>query len=268
MSMSNANTNYEILVGRILQGIMEYEGVENIRVEHNVKIEGKSKALHQIDIFWEFRVAGVTYRTCVECKNYTTAVKKSHVASFAAILSDIGNANGIVATASSFQEGAKLLAKQNNIRLVSVNHLIRSVHITMAPKVAHLSNFSMELDEKSVGIAKIRSGMDKISVEISDFTPLYNEDQAFVSTLNTFLRKQNVTEGQNRIHPDGLYLHTEAGPILTKSFGYDIAYVDLPPVESIVKSPHTAVAVIEEIVEKNRHYLHNDGTVSGDVNKA
>ena len=113
--LQNRNNEYEQLVAQIYQGMLEYDGFENLRVEHDVTITGKSVATHQIDVYWEFKAAGTTYKTCVECKNYSSAVKKLHVAAFAETLRDIGNANGIIATTSSFQRGAKLLAEQNNI---------------------------------------------------------------------------------------------------------------------------------------------------------
>lgn len=70
------STPYELLVQELHQALLNNDGVENINVRHNVKIKGRSGATHQIDVYWEFKLAGVTYKTCIECKHYNTSVKK------------------------------------------------------------------------------------------------------------------------------------------------------------------------------------------------
>ena len=111
--------------------MLHSDGVENINVLHNVKIIGRSGASHQIDVYWEFKLAGVTYKTCIECKHYNSSVKKSHIAAFSAVLEDIGNATGIFATTEGYQEGALLFAQAKGIRLLLVNPLLKTVGITM-----------------------------------------------------------------------------------------------------------------------------------------
>lgn len=189
--MSNSNTEYERLVARIPLGMLKYDGFENLRVDHDVTLVGKSGATHQIDVFWEFKAAGTIYRTCVECKNYTSSVKKSHVAAFAATLADIGNANGIIATTSSFQKGAKLLADQNNIRLVLVNSLLKTIHITMHPKATNYSNVSINFNQGSMKEALIRNGLEEFSTEWSSTGehPLLDANGNCVATFNTALNR-------------------------------------------------------------------------------
>ena len=270
-SMANSNTEYERLVARILQGMLKYDGFETLRVEHDITLIGKSGATHQIDVFWEFKAAGTIYRTCVECKNYSSAVKKLHVAAFAATLADIGNANGIIATTGSFQKGAKLLAEQNNIRLVLVNNLIKTIHMTMHPKVTDYSNLSLNFDQDSIRDALTRNGLEQFSLEWSTTGehPLLDAGGTPVATFNTVLNKHPKKEGRNRVEDIGLYLDVEGlGLVLLESIDFDVRYMDLPPMESIIESPNSAVAVIEEIVGDNKHYLHDDGSVSQEINNA
>nr|VFK57503.1 MAG: Restriction endonuclease [Candidatus Kentron sp. TUN]VFK65931.1 MAG: Restriction endonuclease [Candidatus Kentron sp. TUN] len=275
--MANLNTEYEHLVSEILQGMIKYGGrenlrvehFENLRVEHNVSLVGRSGARHQIDVFWEFKVAGMTYRTCVECKNYSSAVKKSHVAAFSAILADIGNVNGIIATTGSFQKGAKLLAEHNYIRLVLVNNLLKTIHITMQMEYPNYSNLSLGFNQDSIREARTRNGLEKCDIESYSIGkhPLLDASGNSVATFNTVLNRHQKTEGRNRIENIGLYLEIEGlGMVLLDSIDFDVSYAHLPPTEIIIESPNSAVAVIEEIVEDNRHYLHNDGSVSQAIN--
>lgn len=269
--MSDRNTEYERLVASILQGMLEYEGFDNLRVEHDVVLTGKSGATHQIDVFWEFKAAGTTYRTCVECKNYSSSVKKSHVAAFAAILADIGNANGIIATTSSFQKGAKLLAQQNNIRLVLVNNLLKTVHITSHLKLTNYANVSINFNQQSIREALTRNNLDNYTINWNSTGehPLLNNNGSHVETFNSILNKYKKVEGRNCINEVNLFLDIEnLGPIMIDSIEFDVSHTDLEPLESIIESPNSAKAVIEDIVEENIHYLHDDGSVNQVINNA
>lgn len=269
--MSNENKEYELLVARILQGMLKYDGFENLCVDHDVTLIGKSGATHQIDVFWEFKAAGTVYRTCVECKNYNSAVKKLHVAAFSATLSDIGNANGIIATTSSFQKGAKLLAEQNNVRLVLVNNLLKTIHITMHPRLANYSNFGVNFNQDSVREALIRNSLQEFTIEWSSTgeNPLFDANGNSVETFNTILKKHPKTNGRNRIDGVNLYFDIEKlGLVLIDSIEFDVSHVNLPLMESIIESPNSAMAVIEDIVDENKHYLHDDGSVNQVINNA
>lgn len=263
--MDDNNTAYEKLVSRFYQGMLNYDGFENIRVEHNVTLTGKSGATHQIDVFWEFKAAGTIYKTCVECKNYASAVKKSHVAAFAEILRDIGNANGIIATTSSYQKGAKLLAKENHIRLVQVNDLLKRVSITTAPKQTIYSNSEINFNEESIREALIRNNLKEYNAnyEIDGDQPLLDKDGNIVETFNSLVRKRANTPGLNYIKDVNLYFDIQdLGPVLIDSISIQVSSIDLPVFETVVEMPSSEIAVIEDILNKNVHYLHDDGKIS------
>lgn len=269
--MTNRNTEYERLVAEIHQGMLDFDGFENLRVEHDVTITGKSGATHQIDVYWEFKAAGTTYKTCVECKNYKSAVKKSHVASFAEILRDIGNANGIIATTSSFQKGAILLAKENNIRLVLVNHLIKSIHYTIQPIVSDFENTKFNFNRDSAKDALIRNGLDKYEMKFTylGHHPLLDEYGEVAVRLNELINTSNLVEGHNTLDCSKYYLDVEGlGPVQLDSIEVNMIHREVLPIKGFVESPNSAKAVIEDIVDKNVHYLHDDGTVNDVLNNA
>ncbi|WP_196799880.1 restriction endonuclease [Mariprofundus ferrooxydans] len=267
--MNNRDTEYELLVARILQGMLKYDGFENLHVEHDVVLTGKSGATHQIDVFWEFKAAGTIYRTCVECKNYASAVKKLHVAAFSATLADIGNANGIIATTHSFQKGAKLLAQQNNIRLVLINNLIKTIHIVMHPQQTNFTNLSIIFNQESVREALGRRNLEHFSIELRSTGehPLLGKNGEVIETFNSILNKHSNKQGRNRIDDVNLFLDVdELGPVLIDSIEFDVTHIKLPPMESVITSPNSANAVIEDIVDENRHYIHDDGSVNQVIN--
>ena len=62
MSGKNTGIAYERLVQEIYTQILKQENVKNIEVKHNVIIKGKT-VNHQIDVYWEFEMAGIISKT-------------------------------------------------------------------------------------------------------------------------------------------------------------------------------------------------------------
>ena len=69
-----AAIEYELLAKTIYQSILAKEGLGNNIANHNVSIRGRSGAAHQIDIHWEYCIAGINHSVLVECKNYGTSL--------------------------------------------------------------------------------------------------------------------------------------------------------------------------------------------------
>lgn len=249
--------------------MLKFDGVENISVEHNVTITGKSGATHQIDVYWEFKLAGVTYRTCVECKNYKAAIKKSQVAAFAEILRDIGNANGIIATTTSYQKGARFLAQANNIRLVLVNNLITSVCYRIFSMRTHFDNVAFNFNRESSKTALERNNLDtfEATYTYSGERSLLDSNGKNAGSINSIINSFPLNEGQNVVACPHLHLDVEGlGLVQLDSISVDVSYSKGRPIEGSIESPHSAQAVIEDIVDKNCHYLHKDGSVTDLVN--
>lgn len=120
MNMAKPGVDFELFVKSIYQEILTQEKYENINIEHNVKIKGKSGQFHQIDIYWEFLVAGVLHRVAVECKDYTSLVSIGKLRDFFGVLEDIGNMAGVFITTQGYQSGAITYAKSKGIALKTV----------------------------------------------------------------------------------------------------------------------------------------------------
>ena len=134
---------YELLTQAIYQEILAKEGITNIKVQHNISVEGRSSVEHQVDVYWEFKQAGVTHRVSIECKNYASNLTLEKARNFFAVVYDIGNCAGIMVTKTGYQSGAaafcrhyglllKLLRKPNEKDLEG---RIKTVHIKIIPRV-------------------------------------------------------------------------------------------------------------------------------------
>ena len=119
----NKDTDYEKLAQEIYQTLINNQSL-TIDVQHNKKIKGKASE-HQIDVYWEYNIAGVTHKVAIECKNYNSSIPIGKVRDFYAVLSDIGNINGIMVTKKGYQRGAKEFAEHYGINLMIIRKPIK-----------------------------------------------------------------------------------------------------------------------------------------------
>lgn len=113
----NNNTDYEKFTQEIYQTLINAQGVDTIDVKHNVKLKGKSGQEHQIDVYWEYEIAGVKHKVAIEYKNYSSEVSIGKVRDFYSVLSDLTNVNGIMVTKVGYQSGARKFADFYGINL-------------------------------------------------------------------------------------------------------------------------------------------------------
>ncbi len=105
MELCETSKDYELLTQKIYKAILESEGVENLEVKHDEKVRGKSGVEHQIDVFWEYKYAGVSHKVLIECKYYSKAVSLIHARNMLGLLNDIPNSQGLLVTTQGFQSG-------------------------------------------------------------------------------------------------------------------------------------------------------------------
>lgn len=117
MSNTSKGTAYEKFVRKLYQTLHDAEGFEGVKVEHNIVLTGKSGCAHQIDVYWEFRVAGQTHKVAIECKAFASSVPIGRVRDFQGVLIDVPGLQGIFASLFGYQSGAKKYAEHYGITL-------------------------------------------------------------------------------------------------------------------------------------------------------
>lgn len=113
----NENTEYEKFTQEIYQTLINVQGIDTVEVKHNVKLKGKSGQKHQIDVYWEYEIAGLKHKVAIECKNYNSVVSIGKIRDFYSVLSDLVNVNGIMVTKVGYQSGTKKFADFYGINL-------------------------------------------------------------------------------------------------------------------------------------------------------
>jgi len=152
-------TEYEKFVQAIYQAVLRAEGVENISVQHDIELTGNSGCSHQIDVYWEFRLAGQTYKTAIECKAFNQDITIGRVRDFYGVLVDIPRLNGIFATLRGYQRGAKCYAKYYGISLQEVRvpnasdweGLIKDIHIKIHIITKRITNIAVRVSRALPG---------------------------------------------------------------------------------------------------------------------
>ena len=111
------NTEYEKFAQEVYQELVNADVAKSTEVRHDIKILGKSGQKHQIDVYWEYEIAGVLHKVAIECKNYNKLVPVSKVRDFYGVLSDLNNVSGIMVTKIGYQEGAEKIGNHYGISL-------------------------------------------------------------------------------------------------------------------------------------------------------
>ena len=105
----NSDIEYEKFTQEVYQKLVNADVVKTTEVKHDIKLTGKSGQEHQIDVYWEYEIAGVKHKVAIECKNYNRTVPIGKVRDFFGVLYDLNNVAGIMVTKIGYQE---LLGKQ------------------------------------------------------------------------------------------------------------------------------------------------------------
>jgi hypothetical protein len=111
---------YERFVQFIYQSILNSEGYDNIKVDHDVYIVDRFENKRQIDVYWEFKMGGITHEVCIECRCWNSKVTIEDVDAFIQKLEDLRGLKGVMATTIGFQSGAINKAKPYGLTLVEI----------------------------------------------------------------------------------------------------------------------------------------------------
>lgn len=138
----NPNTEFECFTQRVYQKLVNNDVLKPTIVQHNVKMKGKSGCEHQIDVYWEYEIAGNLQRVAIECKNYDSQVPIGKIRDFFGVLQDLNNVRGIMVSSKGYQEGAKKFADFYGISLKELrrpgwNEIVGSITTTVQADTRH-----------------------------------------------------------------------------------------------------------------------------------
>lgn len=103
--------------------VKEIHSTGSVIVDRDVKLEGRSGALRQIDVLMTHREGPYEYKTIIECKYWNKNIERLHVDALSTTMKEVGASKGVIFTVKGFQSGAKLQAEAEGIKLFKVREL-------------------------------------------------------------------------------------------------------------------------------------------------
>lgn len=240
--MANTGKEYELIVQKVFQSILNQKFVQNIKVEHDVTIQGKSTT-HQIDVYWEFSDGISQYATIVQAKDYNSKVSQDKLLTFKSVIDDLPiHPKGIFVTKTGYQKGAKEVAKANGILLYELRQptdkdwegYIRDVVIHLHCMVPRIENFHIDIDGKWV---QEQYGEQSVTLHITGNPNemfLYDENREMICSLkqkiDELIKEQGKDDTSQKIEciffdPTFIDYGKEDIPLLKiKRISFDLSY--------------------------------------------
>jgi Restriction endonuclease len=286
-SMKNHNDGkeYEEFVRKIQQAILDSEkctSQKNIQIEKNKIILDNCGVKREFDLYWEYELGGLTYKTVVECKDYNSNISVEKIDALVGKTKDIPDLRAVFATKTGYQSGAKTKAKYNKIDLLLVreqddtdwndeygNPLVRKLHIEMKLiSSARITKFSPVMDGKW---AKANTDIDiENPIELSGrndaiyIEDLENNEKYSLYDLQDRLAKINkhkYGEFSKEVKFDNAFICS--GKTRIKMLSYKVDYTINQPMSETIKIDFSAelVGVIEYLQKGTTKTVFEKGMV-------
>jgi len=277
--MAKMGVEFELFVKAIYEEILAIDGYDTINVMHDVSIIGRSKQPHQIDVYWEFKLAGITHRVAVECKEYKNTVSVGKVRDFYGALEDIGNIHGVFVTTKGYQSGAITYAKHKDISLkivkeptqedINAHQGIKTIYINQHAFCIANITMTPALDiDWIIQNTNIKEG-DQFSISgLTNEIKVMDSDFNLLGTILDFENKlprepENTERLIHKYEFNNAFIHipnSEYSPLKLKSicFEYDTYTMNT---NSQLKSKLMAKAVLKDIITGDLH-LYNKSSVN------
>lgn len=120
-----AGASLESYTQYVYSRLLELNDYDGVIVSKNVKIKGKSGAINEFDVFYQFTHLNIECKVAIECKDWKTSVSINQVRDFASKIEDVGMGQflGVMVSKNGYQEGTEIYAKSKGITLLTEEQL-------------------------------------------------------------------------------------------------------------------------------------------------
>lgn len=215
MGRDNKATEYEKLVESVFEGLLKLEGPQfrNLRIERNARLDAITRRpdgtpiKRQIDVYWEFEIGGITYRTVIQAKNWNQPVDFPVIDTFKNVLSDIpGQPKGIIVTRIGCGNGEALeYAKAHGISIYLLNEADASLWGGQVPTInADIGILIIHTDKVQLftephldaeALTRWRTALSRPAEEVEIFDELGNVRGTAEQLRAEFIQRQKLQRG-------------------------------------------------------------------------
>ncbi|GAB0485729.1 hypothetical protein KML24008_22280 [Alistipes onderdonkii] len=272
----NNDIEYELLAKSIYETLLHKDGVTT-DVKHNVILKGKA-AEHQIDVYWEYRMADTLFRVAIECKNYNSRVTIGKVRDFHSVLNDIGNIQGIMVSRKGFQSGAKEYAEHYGINLKEIrepedtdwNGRIKTIVMKMNMITTHIRERKINIDDEWMTNNDALPKGTTIQLQINDTTDnIWLIDNLGNKTSNFYQLDEKLPTDMRAAEKviykyefDNAFLENTEGikfKVSSIEYVYDVIESTMPDI--VIDGAQTAKAIIKDAFNGSIKFVNNNGVI-------
>ena len=272
--MKNTGESYENFVKTLQEALLQ---LETLGVQKNIKIETRKKITdncgidREFDLYWEYELGGITYKTIIECKDYNSAVSVEKIDALIGKIKDLPDLKPVFATKIGYQSGAQKKAEQNKIDLLIVRKPLDSDWVDEQGKP--LIN-KVEITFHIGKPAKITSFIPKVSANVfrelngnTSFSLSENNNEIFINDGEKTITWLDLENTLPLLHKDefGQFEETKVfskeGEIKTPSLslkiiGYTVKYeVEKPDEETMLIDASDAMYGVIDYLGKDKKTL-------------
>jgi len=267
--------DYETFVFGVYKAILAYgkdDNLQTLEIERNKKITSHDNTNAEIDIYWEVKHAGITFRVAIECKNYKRNVQIKEVRDFANKIQLQSGLKGLIVTQKGFSGEAIEKAKANGIDLVKINPITDQ----------NRSQYCLEINMYCDLPAKILNGRIEIKInkEWGIKNGLKKKKYHFNQSLNanTFIEnKQSNFKYSLKELEENLFFEKKSVGIHTWNKNFKNGWISINGQEikidqiklqyqvfdfitrKIIIDYSSVILAIKESIDKKRHIIHVSG---------
>jgi len=283
--MDKTGKEYEVFVATLQQVLLnseKYGGQKNIVIEKNKIIKDKNGIDREFDLYWEYKLGGLTYKTIIECKDYKSPISIEKIDALIGKVHDIPELKPVFASKSGYQSGAEKKAEQNGIELLIVReqndsdwvdeygfHLLKGIKVCgQFIKPANITSFRPMIDgnwvlENGINIDVTKPfQLNELNNEIfiQDIT---NNEKYSLFDLEAKLTLENNSPGdyeKSKIFTEA-YLHHKGNKY--KILSYKVMYSIPEPIEynDVFDFTQQLVGVVEFIKKGIKLKIFKNGNI-------
>jgi Restriction endonuclease len=284
-----SSKGYELLVREIYQQMLDQDQAQNVVVQHNVQKQGRATS-HQIDVYWELCLGGVTHKVAVQAKRWKNPIRKGDVLTFKGVLEDLPGTIGIMVTSSRYQKGAVDVAKAAGIMICNLQENLgspvccypgatltfRMKGFFKAPdgsllgaladveqKIPALSDLTLKADSKWHQ-ANDPLPESMASINLPEPVQFYDQDGKELITLTRILaefyaemhREGLMTARKTHRFENPTFVKLVDPPITIKEESLSATIVFTPKMtETVFKAPNVAVFILKNLLGGGEHHI-------------
>ena len=281
--MINTGKGYESFVAVLQKAIIDSEEIavhKNIVVEKNKKLIDTNGNEREFDIYWEYELGGLIYKTVIECKDHNSKISIEKIDAFIGKGKDIPDLKLVFASKKGYQSGAKKKAEFNRIDLLIIreqndtdwedehgNPLIKNIEINIiAQSPAKIKNFVPKINKEWV-IANTSLDLTQPLIFIGNEDELIIDDLSNSTKYSLYdLRDRLKSLGDSQFGEFSMKVMFDNAFICNSDFRlkldeYDINYEISEPIKSkiVIDYSKELNGVVEYITKKKKKLVYLDG---------